>query len=69
MKNKTKQINLKKNRIGALNRTDSTLFTNNRDRKWRMSYSGFPSALVGAVEKVLKQQTFWTLEKRIAKKL
>ncbi len=37
IKTKTKQIN----RIGALNRIDRTLFTNNRDRKWRMSVLGF----------------------------
>ncbi len=37
IKTKTKQINLRRNRIGASNRIDSTLFTNNRDRKWRMS--------------------------------
>ncbi len=41
IKTKTKQINLRRNRIGALNCIDSSLFTNNRDRKWRMSVLGF----------------------------
>ncbi len=42
IKTKTKQINLRRNRIGALlNRIDSTLLTNKRDRKWRTSVHGF----------------------------
>ncbi len=41
IKTKTKQINLRRNRIGALNRIDCTLFTNKRDRKWRMAVLGF----------------------------
>ncbi len=41
IKTKTKQINLKRNQIGALNRIESTLFTNNRDRKWCISVLGF----------------------------
>ncbi len=40
IKTKTKQINLRRNQVGALNRMDSTLFTNNTDRKWRMSVLG-----------------------------
>ncbi len=41
IKTKAKLINLRRNRTGALNRIDSTSFTNNRDRKWRMSVLGF----------------------------
>ncbi len=40
IKTKTKYINLRRNQIGALNPIDGTLFTNNRDRKWRMSVLG-----------------------------
>ncbi len=46
IKTKTKWINLRKNRIGALNRIDSTCLQTTGIENGVCQYSGFSSALV-----------------------
>ncbi len=46
IKTKTKQINLRRNRIGALNRIDSTCLQTTGIENDVCQYSGFSSALV-----------------------